>query len=127
MRWLLHGRTRTKRVRGGQVLHEQCPSCKEHTTFHEVEVTTSAGAFFIDVLSSTDRVFACSECGDTFDLRDTAAASATAAPQVPQKPARDLLAELESEKAKRAAQQAARDRAVDDELAALKRKLGKSE
>jgi hypothetical protein len=130
MRWLLHGRTRTRGVKGGQVLHECCPECKEAATFREVEVTTSAGAFFIDVLSSTDRAFQCSECGEVFDLRDTAgagavtgsgAAAALPAPTAP----RDLLAELERERAKRETLQAARDQRVDDELAELKRRLGK--
>src|SRR6185503_16706265 len=99
MRWLLHGRTKTRGVKGGQVLHERCPECKENAAFRVVEVTTSAGAFFVDVLSSTDRAFQCSECGEVFDLRDTAGAGAGAAAALPAPTApRDMLAELERDR-----------------------------
>ena len=69
--WLLHGRKKTKKVKGGQTLHQRCPDCGADATFHEVEITTSAGAFFVDVVSDTERAFACSECDEVFDLRDT--------------------------------------------------------
>jgi hypothetical protein len=126
MRWLLHGNTRTRRVKNGRVLDERCPECREQTRFHEVEVTTSAGAFFIDVVSSTDRAFICSSCGEVFDLRD-AGADADAATALPadQPAARDLLAELDRDRARRAAADELRDRKVDDELAELKRRMGK--
>ena len=128
MRWLLHGRTKSRPVKGGEVLHQRCPECREDTTFHEVEITTSAGAWFIDVASSTERAFACAACGETFDLRDAAdapAASAAAQALPAPRPPRDLAAELERERARRAEADAARDRKVDDELADLKRRLGK--
>jgi len=121
MRWLLHGSTKTRRVAGGRVLHQRCPECHSDTTFHEVEVTTSAGAFFIDVLSSTDRAFQCSACYETFDLKDTDEDK----PSEPVRPPRDLAAELLAEKRQREAAVAAKSRQIDDELAALKRKLGK--
>lgn len=117
MRLLFHGSSKTRRVRGGAVLHQRCPECGVDTTFHEVEVTTSAGVFFVDLLSSTDRAYQCASCDDTFDVVDT--------PAAPQKPPRDLAAELLAEREQRAAMAAERAAAVDDELAALKRKLGK--
>ena len=122
MRWLLHGSTKTKRVPGGRVLHQRCPECHADTTFHEVEVTTSAGAFFIDVLSSTDRAFRCASCDETFDLKDD---DQPVRETETVRPPRDLAAELAAEKQRRAAVAATRDKQVDDELAALKRKLGK--
>jgi predicted RNA-binding Zn-ribbon protein involved in translation (DUF1610 family) len=125
MRWLLHGKTRTRRVKGGRVLDEKCPECGEEGSLREVEVTTSAGAFFVDVVSSTDRAFACGSCGEVFDLRDDAAPAPAADAAAPARPARDLLAELEAERVRRDAARADRDRKVEDELAELKRRLGK--
>ena len=105
--------------------------------FHEVAVTTSAGAFFVDVAAATDRAFQCGACGEVFDLRadlDRAAADEAQAPPpttrtgtpIPRPaPARDLLAQLEAESAQRAATAPQRAAAIDAELAALKRKLGK--
>src|SRR5947208_467734 len=83
--------------------------------------STAAGVFFIDVLSSTDRAYQCSACYETFDLKDTA----EDAPVEDVRPARDLAAELLAEKRQREAAVAAKSRQIDDELAALKRKLGK--
>lgn len=100
------------------MLHQRCPECGVDTTFHEVEVTTSAGVFFVDLLSSTDRAYQCASCDDTFDVVD-------APEKAPQKPARDLAAELLAERDQRAAMAAERAASLDDELAALKRKLGK--
>lgn len=122
MFWLLHGKTKTRLVPGGQTLHDTCPACGEHAAFHEVEVTTAAGAFFVDVVSGTDRGFRCSNCAEVMDLRDDDAAAAPPAPPPP----RDLLAVLEAEREARIIADAKRDLAVEDELAALKRKLGKN-
>jgi hypothetical protein len=120
MRLLLHGSTKTRPVRGGATLYQKCPECGELATFHEVEITTAAGVFFIDVLSSTDRAYQCSACCETFDLKETADE-----PVEEVRPARDLAAELLAEKRQREAAVAAKTRQIDDELAALKRKLGK--
>ena len=119
MRLLLHGSTKTRPVRGGATLYQKCPECGELATFHEVEVTTAAGVFFIDVLSSTDRAYQCSACCETFDLKETDE------PAEPVRAPRDLAAELLAEKRQREAAVAAKSRQIDDELAALKRKLGK--
>jgi hypothetical protein len=64
-----------------------------------------------------------------FDLRDTDGATAElpagATGALPAKPPRDLLAQLEAERERRATAEAARDQRVDDELAELKRRMGK--
>ncbi|HEY4239059.1 MAG TPA: hypothetical protein VGM88_04560 [Kofleriaceae bacterium] len=103
---------KVKRVRGGKAIQRRCPACKQETTMHEVEITTSAGVFFIDVLKSTDRAFQCDACDETFDLKD-------------EKPARDMAAELLAEREERALEAKAKSKSIDDELAAMKRKLGK--
>jgi hypothetical protein len=121
MRWLLHGKTRTRPVKGGEVLEQECPECKRYARFYEVEVTTSAGAFFVDLLSSTDRAYMCSECDEVFNLKDVDDKPALP----PAQPPRDMLAELEREKAKREALAAVKAQRVEDELAELKKKMGK--
>lgn len=150
MFWLLHGKTKTRAVPGGQTLDDRCPACGHWTTLHEVETTTAAGAFFVDVVSATDRGFRCSHCGEVADLVDTDDPPADAIPRAARleparaarpeparatrptetplanpPPPRDLLAVLEAERADRIIAAAKRDLAVEDELAALKRKLGK--
>lgn len=157
MFWLLHGKTRTRVVPGGQTLEDKCPACGHWSTFHEVETTTSAGAFFVDVVSAADRGFRCARCTEVLDLVDDATAatssarsapasaraassrrassphvadttpsrSATATPLPNPRAPRDLLSVLESEREARIIADAKRDLAVEDELAALKRKLGK--
>jgi hypothetical protein len=134
MWWLLHGKTRTRAVPGGQTLEERCPECRAVARFTEVEVTTAAGAFFVDVVASTRRAFKCTACGEIFDLRDdgqddqdeTVPIGPTGTPAPRPTAARDLLAQLEAEQAQRAAVAAQREVQVEDELAALKRKLGKT-
>ena len=97
---------------------------------HDVGIALVAGIglfFVLDVTSGTDRGYRCGECGETFELRDTAAPSAStpATPLPPQRAPRDLLTVLEAEREQRIIDQARRDLAVEDELAALKKKLGK--
>ena len=129
MWWLLHGRRKTRAVSGGRTIEDICPSCKKPVKLDEVEIQTSGGVFFIDVLKSSTTAYRCRACGEVFEQREQQAAPLTAGPTgtpVPRPSApRDLLAELEAEKAARA--EAAQRRAVriDDELAALKRKMGK--
>lgn len=158
MWFLFHGKTRTQAVAGGRTFDERCPACDVHARFHEVAVTTSAGAFLVDVAAATDQAFRCGACGEVFDLRDRDDAAAAPPPTprtgasvsrpapprsrtVPQPaplptsrtgtpiprpaPPRDLLASLQAEAAQRDAVAAQRDAAIDAELAALKRKLGK--
>jgi DNA-directed RNA polymerase subunit RPC12/RpoP len=122
MRWLLHGKTKTRPVKGGEIFEQVCPECGKKALFYEVEVTTSAGAFFVDLLSSTERAFICSKCEEVFDVKDD---KDTAALPAGQPPPRDLLSELEKDKAKRGALAAAKAQKVEDELAELKRKMGK--
>ena len=117
MLWLFTGKTRTRSVPDGATMREHCPSCGRTSTFHEVEVTTSGGVFFIDLLSDTSRAWRCDRCGDVFDQRDEPAKAP------PPKP-RDLLETLESDRARRESDRARRDAQVEDELAALKKRLG---
>jgi len=118
MVWLVTGKRRMRVVPGGRTMRERCPDCGEQTTLREVEIETSAGLFFVSVIEDTERLWQCTQCGETFELRDDEEAAALPPP-------RDLLAELERERAARTVEATRRDRKVDDELAALKKKLGK--
>ncbi len=122
MRLLFTSNAKTKIVRGGQSFAAECPECGHHATFDEVEITESYGVFWVDVVSDTERAFRCSRCGDTFDLKDAPAAAApvkAATPAAPVKP-----------KPEKSAAEVAREREVkatriDDELAELKRRMGR--
>ena len=118
MLWLFTSNKRTRVAPGGQTMRAECPECRRPRDFIEVEVETRAGVWFLDVLSDTERLWRCASCGETFELRDSTA------PQTAP-PARDMLAELERDRAARAAEARQREREVDDELAALKKRLGK--
>ena len=117
--WLLfHRKGSTKVVSGGRSFTESCPTCQKRTRFDEVEVSAQYGVWFVDVVKDAERAFRCSRCGDVFDLKDddepapsaAAAARATAVPAAP----KVTQADRERVAAK-----------IEDELAELKRRLGK--
>jgi transposase-like protein len=115
--WLFaHRKGSTKVVPDGQTFTEQCPTCQQRTRFVEVAITEKYGLFFIDMIKDEERAFRCTRCGDVFDLRDTEPAPSkkpAATSTVVAKPAVDR-ADVERIEKK-----------IDDELAELKRRLGK--
>jgi len=125
--WLLTGKKRTRVASNAKTMRADCPECRRPNDFVEVEVETSAGVWFVDVLSDTERLWKCCGCGETFELRDKTASASTStnAPRPAPPPPRDMRAELERERTARAAEAKRKARSVDDELAALKKKLGK--
>jgi len=120
--FLLTGKSRTKAVAGGEVLEEHCPVCKRTTEFVELEVEHSAGVFFVDLISDKERKFRCTRCGETFDrvLEDDAPAAS-----LPAKTGMDRVEELAAEQRKRDAAKAQIASKIDDELAELKRRMGR--
>jgi hypothetical protein len=144
--WLLfHRKAGTKVVAGGQHITEHCPTCDRTTRLREVEVGESYGVWFIDVVSDAERAFRCDSCGDVFDLRDqpssaTRPSSATssrsgsstarsdlAAPTAAERRQAEIdkVEALAAEQRRRDAERAARDVRIDDELAELKKRMGK--
>jgi hypothetical protein len=122
--WLLfHRKAGTKVVPGGRTMMDECPTCQKRTRFHEVEVTKKYGLFFIDVLNDSERAFRCERCEDVFDLRDSAAA--TEPPRPAAKSDKERLEELAAEQRKRDERRAALASKIDDDLAALKKKMGR--
>jgi hypothetical protein len=123
MWFLFHRKARTAVVRGGKTMVHECPTCERTTRFAEVEVTKKYGVWFVDVLDDKERAYRCTECGDTFDLVEAApqpAASSTGWARTEQ-----LAAEQRRRDAFAASQRAAIETRLDDELAALKKKMGR--
>ena len=119
--WLLFHRSGgTKVVSGGRTFTEDCPTCERRTRFREIEVSEGFGLFFVDVVKDKERKFRCDECEDVFDLRDQ---DTQAAPPPPPPPSKAMpLPQPDPDRA------AARERIaakIEDELAELKRRLGK--
>ncbi|MDB4953712.1 MAG: hypothetical protein JWO36_1281 [Myxococcales bacterium] len=145
--WLLfHRKAGTKVVQGGESFTEDCPTCARQTRFEEIEQTERVGVWFIDVASEKHRAYRCRVCGDVFDLRETnddepvskpersgmlasdrasqLAASQLAADRA-QKLAADRIEKLAAEQRRRDAELAARETRIEDELAELKRRMGR--
>jgi transposase-like protein len=117
--WLLfHRNAKTRPVPGGQRFVETCPECHRRATFVEVEMTENFGMFFVDVVGDTQRAYRCSDCGETFDLKDDDAA-APAPLEVTAK------STAETERERKAASEAKAVR-IDDELAELKKRMGRA-
>ena len=126
--WLLFHRSGgTKVVPGGRTFVEECPTCERQTRFREIEVSEGFGLFFVDLVKDKERKFRCDECEDVFDLRDQAAQ--VTAPPPKAKPAplpeRNHAEELAAEQRRRDDAKAAIAIRIEDELAELKKRLGK--
>ncbi len=111
-------------VSDGQTFTEECPTCQQKTRFVEVEVSEKYGVFFVDVVKDSERAFRCTKCGDVFDLRDAPAVAAKPATP-PAKIGKDRVEQLAAEQRKRDDARAAIETKLDDELAELKRKMGR--
>jgi hypothetical protein len=121
--WLLfHRNAKTRPVRDGHTLIETCPECGKRATFVEVEISENFGLFFVDLIGDKQRAYRCSACGETFDLKDQTPA---ALPAPPQKSAAELERErVAAQREKQAAAEAKANR-IDDELAELKKRMGR--
>ncbi len=127
MWFLFHRRAGTKAVAGGKTFTEQCPTCERATRFVEVECSESYGVWFVDVIGEKERAFACTVCGDTFDLRDDVKPEPTAQEKRQQQIARteQLAAEQRRRDAEAAQHRAKIETRIDDELAELKKRMGR--
>jgi rubredoxin len=124
--FLFHHNVKTRLVENGESFVDTCPECGRRARFHEVEVSENVGVFFVDILGDKERKYRCSACARVFDRND----DATALP--PPKSARELERERAAEQARQlAAQQRRREIAeakanrIEDELAELKKRLGR--
>ena len=111
---LFHRRAGTKVVAGGRTFVEHCPTCEKSTRFREIESNESFGVWFVDVVGDKQRHYRCDRCEDVFDLREPPAAALPEEPKPLPAPRRDHAAERERIANK-----------IEDELAELKKRLGK--
>ena len=118
MWFLLHRKGSTKVVSGGRSFTEACPTCQKRTRFDEVEVSAHYGVWFVDVIKDAERAYRCSRCGDVFDLKDddAPAQSARAAERAVAVPPAPKVTQADRERV------AAK---IEDDLAELKRRMGK--
>ena len=124
MWFLFHRKEGTRVVPGGEAFMEECPTCQQRTRFVEVEISEKYGVWFVDVVKDEERAFRCTKCGDVFDLRDTEPAE-TGAPAPAAKPAAAKPAPAKPTPAKPPVDTAAVKKKIDDELAELKKRMGR--
>lgn len=150
--WMLvHRNAKTRLVAGGRSFLDVCPECGRKARFDEVEITKSYGVFFIDLIDDKERKYRCSACHEVFDLRDepdrATSARTEAARQAEREAERDAAAEArrtaeverlrEQARAQAVQARAAQNRAaqaraaeakaarIEDELAELKKRMGR--
>ncbi|HEX5059817.1 MAG TPA: hypothetical protein VFV99_10685 [Kofleriaceae bacterium] len=120
MWFLAHRKGSTKVVPDGQTFTEECPTCQKRTRFVEVAITAKYGLFFVvDMIKDEERAFACTKCGDIFDLKDTDAPATKPTPSKPTPSKPIVKPEVDREAVAKI------ERKIDDELAELKRRMGK--
>lgn len=119
MWFLFHRKAKAEAVSGGEVLREHCPTCARVTRLIEVEVKESYGVWFVDVVDDKERAFRCTECGELFDLRKQPEAPAP-------KSQWNRVEDMAAEQRKRDATKAQIETKIDDELAELKRRMGRT-
>jgi len=107
--WLLfHRNAKTRMVKDGKTLVETCPECGQRARFVEVEIEENFGLFFVDIVGDKERAFRCGACGEVFDLKQDA-------PREPERPPAP----------KPAPKKAIDETRIEDELAELKKRLGR--
>lgn len=120
----LSTKKRARRVENGRKLRRKCPECGATTDFYECVVERSVSAFSVVKLwDGESTAYACSACGEVTELGDTHEPELTAREQ--RELAEQRTRALEAAKREREQAATAKRQQVDDELAALKRKLGK--
>ena len=123
-----HHKARTRIVTGGNSFLEVCPECGLTCRFDEVEISESIGAFFLDLFDHNERKYRCSGCQELFDLRDDAQPQPARA-QPPARSASDTAARRARAEATEAEQRRAHAEArairIEDELAELKKRMGR--
>jgi hypothetical protein len=122
---------KARRVPDGQFEKRRCPECDKTTVFRECVVEKTFTAYhFIDLWSSKSTQFCCDACGSIMALEKTLAPELSAREQAQL----DALAgkqaaiaakqdQLERQEAQRRKQ--AQAQSIEDELAAIKARLGK--
>ncbi len=122
--------TKVAEVPGGRVERRKCPHCGKTTRFREVLVTKKWSAYVVVKLwSSEATAFRCDACKEVVDLDDTGPPELTAKELEQQRKLEEKQKRVDAKAAELARKQAAaeaerQEKAIDDELAAMKKKLG---
>jgi hypothetical protein len=123
----------TRRVKGGRKQRAFCPECGEETTFVEVEIHEKLQLFAVlDLLEDKERAFRCLECdlvGQLFENGEVPAGvledlSLAAAERLERARAAERLAQATRDRERRERECRAREARADEELAALKARMG---
>ena len=114
---------RARPVRGGRRVKRKCPECGETTHFRECSVKHDVSVYSLKLWNDEYRAFSCSSCDEVMELDDTLEPELSAREQ--RELERERQRALEASRRERERAKAEVQRQVDDELAALKRKLGK--
>ncbi|MGH1344590.1 MAG: hypothetical protein ACRBN8_23730 [Nannocystales bacterium] len=140
--WFFFGRkSKVRPVKGGRRERRKCPDCGADTTFIEVKVEKTYTAYaVVDLFDTESTAFACSECSEVMSLDRTLEpnlsprekAKRAKAEAKAQAERAEAQAKAEAERKKQREAQAKRRReevraqetALDDELSAMKARLG---
>lgn len=141
--WLIGGRNRRIRtIDGGKSFRARCPDCDQIATFSEVSVKTNYHVFFVDLYDDAETGVRCGACEEAFTNDEALEIIDRALPRTEEERVafeERTLAKYRSEfeaRARRRHEDAARaasierqkqasEAAIDDELARLKKRLGK--
>lgn len=125
MWFLFHRKAQTKVVAGGRELSENCPTCEKPTRFVEVAVEKKYGVWFVDVLKDRETAFRCTSCGEVYELKAPAEEQAKLDAAAKAKAHMDRVEEMAAEQRRRDAAKVKIAAKIDDDLAELKRRMGK--
>lgn len=131
MPFVMFGRKgKVRRVPDGQFEKRRCPECGKTTVFRECIVKKTYTAYhFVDLWSSESTQFACDACGSVMDLDETEAPALSAREQAQREAIEAKQAAIEAKQARleqlqRERETQRRQQDIEDELAAMKARLG---
>ncbi|HWB81973.1 MAG TPA: hypothetical protein VG755_43725 [Nannocystaceae bacterium] len=128
---IIFGRkSKARLVEDGRFEKRRCPECGKTAVFRECLVTNKYHVFFVvDVFDTESTKFACDKCGAVMDLDDTKDPELTEKEKQQQAAIAAKEAEIAAkqralEQQKMRERDAAKAQGVEDELAAMKKRLG---
>lgn len=128
---IIFGRkSKARRVPDGRFEKRRCPECGKTTVFREAIVENKYHVFFVvDLFDTESTKFACDACGSLMDLGDTqdpelSASERAQADALAAKQAQIAAKQRELAQRQRKADETAKAKSVDDELAEMKKRLG---
>jgi ribosomal protein S27E len=127
---IIFGRkSKARLVPDGRFEKRKCPECEKTAVFRECLVANKYHVFFVvDVFDTESTKFACDRCGSVMDLDDTLDPELTEKEKqqaaIAAKEAAIAAKQRQLEQQKARDREAAKAQNVEDELAAMKKRLG---